>query len=164
MLRLLNEPSSPWWEPGGRDTVVAQAFVQAEDTLRQRLGPNRSRWTWGRLHVMEFEHPFGRLPVLRRIFNAPAPPTGGDAFTVNSGGFSVGTFRQVVVASYRQILDVGEWDRSMAIHTTGQSGLPFHRHYRDFIVPWATGQYHTLPFTVLRVREIVESSLTLAPP
>jgi len=163
-LRLLTEPSSPWWGPAGRDAVVAQALAKAEETLRERLGPNRSRWTWGRLHVMEFEHPLGRVRALRGIFNAPAPPTGGDAFTVNNGGFSVKTFRQVVVASYRQILDVGEWDRSMAIHTTGQSGLPFHHHYRDFVTPWAAGQYHTLPFAVRRVREIVESSLTLAPP
>jgi penicillin amidase len=113
---------------------------------------------------MRFEHPIGRVPVLGRIFNAIAPPTGGDAFTVNNGGFSVKTFRQVVVASYRQILEVGNWDRSMAIHTTGQSGLPFHRHYKDFVMPWATGQYHPLFFSSVKILETVESSLTLAPP
>ena len=164
ILRLLNEPSSPWWGPAGRDAVVAKALVKAEETLTQRLGADRSRWTWGRLHVMRFEHPIGRVPGLSRIFNASAPPTGGDAFTVNNAGFSVTTFRQVVVASYRQILDVGDWDRSMAIHTTGQSGLPFHRHFRDFVPMWATGQYHPLPFTSVKVLEVVEQSLTLAPP
>ncbi|HEY6102726.1 MAG TPA: penicillin acylase family protein, partial [bacterium] len=87
-----------------------------------------------------------------------------DAFTVNNGGFSVKTFRQVIVASYRQILDVGNWDRSMAIHTTGQSGLPFHRHYKDFVAAWATGQYHPLFFSSVKVLETVESSVTLAPP
>jgi penicillin amidase len=164
ILRLLNEPSSPWWGPAGRDALVAKALVKAEETLTQRLGSDQSNWTWGRLHIMRFEHPIGRVPVLGRIFNAIAPPTGGDAFTVNNGGFSVKTFRQVVVASYRQILEVGNWDRSMAIHTTGQSGLPFHRHYKDFVMPWATGQYHPLFFSSVKILETVESSLTLAPP
>jgi acyl-homoserine lactone acylase PvdQ len=52
----------------------------------------------------------------------------------------------------------------MAIHTTGQSGLPFHRHYKDFVMPWATGQYHPLFFSSVKILETVESSLTLAPP
>jgi penicillin amidase len=164
ILRLLDEPASPWWGPGGRDALVAKALAKAGETLTQRLGSNRSNWTWGRLHVMRFEHPIGRVPALGRIFNATAPPTGGDAFTVNNGGFSVKTFRQVIVASYRQILDVGNWDHSMAIHTTGQSGLPFHRHYQDFVTPWATGQYHPLLFSSVKVLETVESSLTLSPP
>ena len=164
IIRLLTEPSSPWWGRDGRDAVVTRALAKADETLTQRLGSDRSRWTWGRLHVMRFEHPIGRVPALGRIFNATAPPTGGDAFTVNNGGFSVKTLRQVVVASYRQILDVGDWDQSMAIHTTGQSGLPFHRHYRDFVEPWATGQYHPVPFTSLKVLEIIEHSLTLTPP
>lgn len=164
ILRLFDEPSSPWWGPAGRDALVGKALAEARETLTQRLGSNQSNWTWGRLHLMRFEHPMGRVPALGRIFNATAPPTGGDAFTVNNGGFSVKTFRQVIVASYRQILDVGNWDRSMAIHTTGQSGLPFHRHYKDFITAWATGQYHPLFFSSVKVLETVESSLTLAPP
>jgi penicillin amidase len=164
VIRLLNDASSPWWGSTGRGAAVAKALAKADETLRQRLGRDRARWSWGQLHVMRFEHPLGRVPVLGRIFNATAPPTGGDAFTVNNAGFSVRTFRQVVVASYRQILDLGDWDRSMAIHTTGQSGLPFHRHYRDFVVPWATGQYHLVPFSSVKVLEVVENSLTLAPP
>jgi len=164
ILRLLDEPSSPWWGPAGRDALVGKALAEAGETLTQRLGSNQSNWTWGRLHVMRFEHPIGRVPGLGRIFNATAPPTGGDAFTVNNGGFSVRTFRQVIVPSYRQILDVGSWDRSMAIHTTGQSGLPFHRHYKDFVTAWATGQYHPLFFSSVRVLETVEGSLTLSPP
>jgi len=164
IMHLLAEPASPWWGPTGRDAVVARALNQAAETLRKHLGPDRPRWTWGRLHVMRFDHPLGRVPGLGRIFNASAPPTGGDAFTVNNAGFSIRTFRQVVVASYRQIVDVGNWDRSLAIHTTGQSGIPFHRHYRDFVPMWATGQYHPMPFTSVRALEVVEDSLTLAPP
>lgn len=164
ITHLLRDPASPWWGPDGRDAVVAKALAQANEVLTQRLGSDRSRWAWGRLHVMRFEHPIGRVPALGWIFNATAPPMGGDAYTVNNAGFSPQTFRQVVVASYRQIIDLGDFDRSVSIHTTGQSGLPFHRHYKDFVPMWATGQYHPMLFSRARIQEAAQSTLTLIPP
>ena len=164
VTRFLADPQSAWWGPDGRDAVVTQALVDAEKTLTARLGSDRSRWTWGRLHVMEFVHPIGRISALAWIFNATAPPTGGDLFTVNNAGFDRKTYRQRVVASYRQIIDLQEWDRSVSIHTTGQSGLPFHRHYRDFVPMWATGQYHPMLFNRERIQQEAEGTLTLAPP
>ncbi|HXF82181.1 MAG TPA: penicillin acylase family protein [bacterium] len=163
LLRLLEDPASPWWGPQGRDAVVARALAEAAETLRRHLGSDRERWTWGRLHLTRFEHPLGRIPALGPIFNAVAPPTGGDAYTVNNGGFDPETFRQGVVASYRQILDLRDFDRSLAIHTTGQSGVPFHRHYKDFVPRWAAGEYHPLPYSERAVREAAAAVLTLAP-
>jgi penicillin amidase len=164
IMRLLGDPGSPWWGPDGREAVVAKALAQANEVLTQRLGSDRSRWRWSRLHGMQFEHPIGRVPALGWIFNATAPATGGDAYTVNNGGFSPKTFRQVVVASYRQIIDLDDFDRSVSIHTTGQSGLPFHPHYKDFVPMWATGQYHPMLFSRARIQEAAKSTLTLTPP
>jgi len=164
MTRLLNDPASPWWGSRGRDAVVAQALAEAYEVLRERLGTDRDSWTWGKLHVMRFEHPIGRVPVLGRILNATAPATGGDLYTVNNAGFNATTFRQVVVASYRQIIDLADFDRSVSIHTTGQSGLPFHRHYKDFVPLWATGRHHPLLFSRPRIEAEAEGTLTLSPP
>ena len=164
LLQLLQDPASGWWGPEGRDAKVARALAEAHSVLTDRLGRDRSTWTWGRLHVMEFVHLIGQVPALGWIFNATAPPTGGDGFTVNNAAFSQRTFRQGVVASYRQVLDLDDWDRSIAIHTTGQSGLPFHRHYTDFVPMWATGQYHPLLFSRGRIQQEAEGALTLAPP
>ncbi|MGH2398660.1 MAG: penicillin acylase family protein [bacterium] len=164
IIRLLGDPGSPWWGAAGREAIVAQALVQANEVLTKRLGSDRSGWAWGRLHVMRFEHPIGRVPALGWIFNATAPATGGDAYTVNNGGFSPKTFRQIVVASYRQIIDLGDFDRSVSIHTTGQSGLPFHPHYKDFVPLWATGRYHPMLFSRARIQESAKSTLTLTPP
>jgi len=164
LASLLADPASPWWGSKGRDAVVAQALAEAFDLLEARLGAGRDAWTWGTLHVMRFEHPIGRIRVLGWVFNAAAPPTGGDGYTVNNGGFNTRTFRQEVVASYRQIVDLADFDRSVAIHTTGQSGLPFHRHYKDFIPMWASGRYHPLLFSRPRIVAEAEGTLTLTPP
>ena len=67
------------------------------------------------------------------------------------------------MASYRQILDTADWDRSLVIHTTGQSGLPFSRHYRDFAGLWARGEYVPLLFSRARIEDAAEGRLTLAP-
>lgn len=163
MLSLLRTPSSPWWGPTGRDAVVAKAFVQANELLTAQLGPDRSTWSWGRLHKTQFIHPLGRIPALGWIFNATTPPTGGDAHTINNGGFDIPTFRHRAVASYRQVLDVADWDRSIAMHTTGQSGQPFSRHYQDFASPWALGQYHPMLFSRPRIMLALEDALTLMP-
>ncbi len=163
LLHLLRTPNSPWWGPGGRDPVVARAFDDAYALLTARLGSDRSRWTWGQLHSMRFVHPVGRIPALAWVFNATAPPTGGDGYTVNNGGFDVSTFEQRTVASYRQVLDLANWDNSLAIHTTGQSGLPFTPHYRDFVPVWATGGYHPMLFSRTRIVQALEATLTLVP-
>ncbi|MDQ7819314.1 MAG: penicillin acylase family protein [Armatimonadota bacterium] len=163
LLNLLAQPRSPWWGPAGRDAAIEQALLRAHDLLVSRLGPDAGRWTWGRLHRTVFVHPLGRVRALAWIFNAAAPPVGGDAFTVNNAGFDLSTFDQVVVASYRQVLDLADWDRSIAVHTTGQSGLPFHRHYRDFIPLWAAGRYHPLAFSPARIRQEEAARLRLVP-
>ena len=164
LLRLLRTPASGWWGARGRDAVVEEALVEAHALLTRHLGADRSRWTWGRLHTMRFVHPLGRIPGLAWIFNARAPQTGGDLFTVNNGGFAPDTFSQIIVASYRQIIDLADWDRSIAIHATGQSGLPFHGHYRDFVVLWASGRYHPMLFSRARIQQAADGTLTLAPP
>jgi penicillin amidase len=161
--RLLRDRSSRWWGSEGRDAVIADVLKEAHDVLTRRLGSDRSKWTWGRLHTMRFVHPLGHVWALSWIFNAGAPPTGGDLFTVNNGGFAEDTFSQIIVASYRQVIDVGDWDQSVAIHTTGQSGLPFHRHYKDFVSLWATGGYHPMLFSRPRIEQAAEGTLTLTP-
>jgi len=163
LLALLREPSSPWWR-GGRDHLIESAFRGAVAALERRLGPDRAQWRWGRLHQPTFVHPIGRIGALAWIFNVTPPETGGDAFTVNQAGFDPEEpFRQRIVASYRQILDLADWDRSLVIHTTGQSGLPFHRHYRDFAAPWARGEYVPLLFSRAKVEEAAAGRLTLVP-
>lgn len=163
VLALLRDPSSGWWR-GSRDRLVETALRDAVRTLEGQLGPKREGWRWGRLHQPTFVHPIGRIKSLAWIFNTTPPEVGGDAFTVNNSAFNPEEpFRQVVVASYRQILDPADWDRSLVIHTTGQSGLPFHRHYRDFAALWARGEYVPLLFSRQKIEDAAVGRLVLAP-
>jgi penicillin amidase len=50
----------------------------------------------------------------------------------------------VFSASWRQIMDVSDWDASRGIHPTGQSGHPSSRHYADMLPLWLNGEHHPL--------------------
>jgi penicillin amidase len=163
LLALLQEPDSGWWR-GNRDEMVTTALREAIRDLTRRLGPSHDQWRWGRLHQPVFVHPLGRIKALAWIFNATPPEVGGDGFTINNGGFDPEEpFQQRIVASYRQILDVSNWDRSLVIHTTGQSGLPFHKHYRDFARLWARGDYVPLLFSRSAVDGAAAERLIMTP-
>ncbi|MDR5682697.1 MAG: penicillin acylase family protein [Armatimonadota bacterium] len=164
LLGLWERPDDPWWGPGGRDRTAEEVLREAVADLTSRLGPDRTKWTWGALHQVRFNHTLGEVPVLGRLLNLRPMPSPGDGWTVNQAAYSLlRPFDQTVVASMRMILDVGEWDRSVGIHTTGQSGLPFHPHRGDFAPLWVRGDYHPMPWTAQVVRAQAAATLTLQP-
>ena len=80
----------------------------------------------------------------------------GDEYTVNATGYPEHSFDQVSGASYREILDLDAWDRSVAVNVPGQSGQPGSPHYSDLIPLWSEGKY----FPLLYSREAVEKQAT----
>ena len=65
--------------------------------------------------------------------------------------------------SMRQIVDVTDFDRTRVIHTTAQSGHPFHPHYIDFADKWRKIEYIPLLFSADAVRAAAVETLTLTP-
>jgi penicillin amidase len=163
-LLLWNRPADAWWGPGGRDRTAEEVLRQAIRDLEARLGTDRTRWTWGALHQARFNHTLSEVPVLGRLLSLPPMPSPGDAWTVNQAAYSLlRPFDQTTVASMRMILDVGEWDQSVAIHTTGQSGVPFHRHRGNLAPLWLRGEYIPMRWTAEGIRAQAEGTLTIQP-
>lgn len=132
--------------------LIAEALDLALDDLKARYGNDMARWRWGDAHVSKSTHrPFSEVAPLRRLFEASAP-TPGDTFTVNVGRHAIADdkepFANNHAASLRAIYDLANLDRSVFIHSTGQSGHPLSANYRDFAQPWAAVQY--VPMTTRR--------------
>jgi penicillin amidase len=68
-----------------------------------------------------------------------------------------------VIASYRQVLDVADWDRSRYIHPLGQSGQLLSGHYDDLHARWRSGDYVPMRFSKAAVDAAVRSRLRLEP-
>jgi len=142
------------------DQLIARALTLALDWLEARYGSDPAAWRWDEAHVAVLEHrPMSRVPYLSRLFEIRRPVP-GDTYTVNVGRYrlsdDVAPFTNVHGPGLRAIYDLDDPDRSLYIHTTGQSGNPLSPFYRSFADLWATGQY--IPMTTSR-REIEAGAL-----
>jgi penicillin G amidase len=158
--------STPRWfggedARGGRDAVLLTSLEEAVKEARERLGDDSSKWRWGKLHVAPFTHALSTDAERRALFNLPSVERNGDGNTVNSTGGP--NFRQSHGASFREILDVSDWDRSMATNVPGQSGQPGSKHYGDLLPPWAEGKYFPLLYSQQKVEATAKQRLTLEP-
>jgi penicillin G amidase len=147
LLELWDEGDPSWFtspdHPKGRawDDVALEALSAALDRLERRFGRDLDGWRWGKVHGVEFSHPFGRAnAVFERIFNRRAE-TGGAGETVLQSGYEplqpfTGTWGPV----YRMLADIGDPARSRWQSSTGQSGQPGSRHYDDRIADWRDGR------------------------
>lgn len=147
LLRLLDNPDSDWW--GGRpEAILQQALSQTTQTLRQRLGDAPDQWQWGRLHQVTFAHVLGVQPPLDQIFNQGPVPIGGDTDTVNQTAIRPESpyHNNAFSVSYRQIIDLSDFNNCQAMYAPGQSGHLASPHYGDLIQPWLTGGYFPIPW------------------
>jgi penicillin amidase len=145
----------------GKGHIAEDALEATFTWLVERFGPEPAAWQWGRLHQVRFDHVFGaESPLLDRLLrlNRGPFPLGGDGDTIAQSGvdpwhrYEAATF----TVSYRQILDVGNWDDARFILPTGQSGHPGSPHYDDMMDECLRGAYRPLLFS----RAAVESETT----
>lgn len=170
---LMADPRSPWFDDRRtpqvetRDEIIRRAMDDAVKELTERLGPKMEKWRWGDLHTATFKNQaLGQSGIswVERIFNRGPVAADGTAGTVNNTAYNLNAPYAVrSVPSYRQIVDVGDWSRSLSMHTTGQSGHPFHRHYDDMIDPWRNIGYHPMLWERRAIEAQAEGILRLEP-
>jgi penicillin amidase len=121
------------------DDLAAQSLTRAVKRLKKELGGNATKWRWGDLHHIRYHHPLAVIPSLKKSLDTELPSPGGPA-TVNVGPFPMrAPFTQTHHASYRQVIDLSDWSKSMWMASLGQSGVPWREHYRDMAEPWVEG-------------------------
>lgn len=149
----------------GRDALLLQALADGVTKLRATLGPDSTQWQWGKLHHIQFEHSLASLlpPDTAKAYGTPRYPVGGDNDTVHRGTFRKSDFRQISGSSYRQVIDVANWDNSRVQNVPGQSADPRSPHYQDLLKGWATGEYFPMAFSRAKVDSERADTLTLRP-
>jgi penicillin amidase len=168
---IIPDGNSPWFDDRAtagkvetRADVARLAAADAVAGLRARFGAPAG-WRWTEIHAITFRHPLaggGRL--LDWFFSRGPVPLAGNGTTVNKTTTNLRRpYETSEGASYRQILDVGNWDASVAINTTGQSGHPSSPHYFDQNALWRDVRYHPAPFSRAAVEAATTSRLELRP-
>jgi penicillin amidase len=137
-------------------TTLHEAFADAQKIL----GEDPAIWRWGKLHVVNFRHALDKRDAK---FDRGPIERSGDGDTVCVTVARSPSFEQVHGASFREILDLADWDRSLAINVPGQSGNPESAHYDDLIAFWSKGEYFSLLFTRAQVEQNASETTTLHP-
>jgi penicillin amidase len=145
--------------------VLEPTLRDAMADLENLLGDDQSQWAWGRLHQAQLAHPLaGMLGEATRSRATLGPlPRGGSSDTVSATTYLPGDFTQNSGASFRVVVDVGEWDNSLAMNSPGQSGDPASPHFADLFPAWAAGEAIPLLYSRARVEAVTEQRILLVP-
>jgi len=138
-----------------RDSLMLGALADAVAELNRRFGTDTTRWRWGTVHVAELRHP------LAGAFDLTPVSRAGDANTVFATGGA--DFRQTAGASYREVIDLGDFDNSVGINVPGQSAQPGSEYYDNLLPLWGSDKYFPLVFSRARVEAETKHVLKLVP-
>ena len=164
LVPALTYPGRPWFGQNAtkeRNELLIAALAAAVKDLKERSGNDMSQWTWGSLHSATFQHPLAVNAQTASLFNVGAISRGGYALTPFSTGGK--GFSQTAGATFREIMDVSDWDKSVATSAPGQSGQPSSPHFSDLAKLWADESYFSLWFSDSAVSANAETTLLLEP-
>jgi len=173
VMRNLKEDSS-WWDNvstadvvESRADIMRQAFAESLTELRKEQGKDPAEWQWGKLHTAAFKNQTlgeSGIVLIENLFNRGPFSVSGNEAAVNAAGWSADEgFEVDWLPSMRMIVDLGDLNDSLSVHTTGQSGHAYHTHYDDMIPLWAAGKYYPMWWEADSVKQAAESYLTLIP-
>jgi penicillin G amidase len=173
VMRHLDD-SSAWWDDRttselreSRDDIMRKSFEQGVAELEEIFGRDPAKWNWGEMHASTFRNgTLGESGVspIESLFNRGPFPTSGGESIVNATGWSIKDgYQTTSLPSLRMIVDLGNLNNSVTVHTTGQSGHAYHPHYIDMAPLWANVQYYSMLWDEAAVMADAEGHLVLTP-
>ena len=144
--RWIRAGTSPWFDDVRTpqredfDTLAARAMRAAI--------PEAAGIRWGRVLTTLSPHALGSVKPLDAVLGLNIGPAAraGSPYTVDVAGFGLRLpFTNSFAASFRQVVDLAEPDGALMIITTGESGNPVSRHYRDQVRRWWNGELIHVP-------------------
>ncbi|HMT20043.1 MAG TPA: penicillin acylase family protein, partial [Promineifilum sp.] len=150
---LLQEPDKAWWDDvrtanvvETRDDILRRSLAEAHAEGIATLGEDMNAWKWGDLHTITFRSDTlgsSGIGFIENIFNrGPYPTSGSESVPQKTCWNANNGFEVSCIPALRQIIDMGNLDNSLMVHSVGQSGHPMHPHYDDLIEMWRNFQYH----------------------
>lgn len=174
MRQMLAEPDHPWWDNRftetveGRDAILERTLEEAMQELVELLGGSPNSWRWTNLHTATFRNQTlgesGIAPI-EWLFNRGAFGTPGGPSIINATWWDASEGYDVIaIPSMRMVVDLGNFDRSTSINSTGQSGHAFAENYIDLAEDWAANQQHSMLWSRGEVESAAVHHLVLTPP
>ena len=146
---LFRNGKSEWFDDVGtpeKETMkesLEKSVLQTIRQLKKEFGNDQSKWTWGKVHTLTFEHPLGEKKPLNHLFNIGPFTVGGNHLTINKGQYPYDSpYRVTVGPSYRMLVDFSNMNDSQHVLPTGESGQLGSVYYKDQVNLYLNGRYH----------------------
>ena len=171
---LVKEPENSWWDDVDtnpvetRDDILRKSFKEAYKWCQKKMGKSMDKWKWGKIHTATFRNQtLGKSGIapIEAIFNRGPVPVGGSTALVDATSYDMveNSFKVVWIPSMRMIVDLSNLSNSLLVHTTGESGHPYNKHYNDMIPLWQKGKNEPLLWTRKDVDSHAKARLKLVP-
>ena len=170
---MLADPTNEWWDSQAtsnieeRDAILETALQEAWSEMVDTMGADPNEWQWGELHTATFRNASlgesGVAPI-EWLFNRGPYEVSGSGDVVNATSWNATEGYEVTwLPSVRMIVDLDDLSRSRAVHTTGQSGHAFNKHYVDMVDLWVVNDTQPLLWERPAVEAAAEGHLRLLP-
>ena len=167
LIGWLSEPTSEIFgstPEKTRTALLTQAFQRGVENLTQKLGPDMTQWQYGQVKLKHtyLEHALGKWvdEKTQNLLNLGPLPRGGNAYTPGSTGTD---YQQRSGASFRMIINTGDWDAAIATNGPGQSGNPASPFYNNLFEPWSQDQYFPVYFDRSKIETVTVHTDILIP-
>ena len=146
------------------DDIILKSFKDCISSLSKQYGENQAKWNWGSIHKITIEHPLGSVKILDRIFglNSAEYEIGGSDHTVSPYSYGAG-FKVNHGASERHIFNTANWDESLTVIPTGESGIPASEFYLSQTKAYLEGKFYKDAFSEGAVKASEKYKLVLKP-
>lgn len=155
---LMTEQPQEWLpkEFNSYADLLRASYEDARAVLTKNLGADESKWKWGEMVKVRFQHPLAAAPLIGSQFTIPAFPqngTGGLGATVNVGA----------TVSMRLIADPSNWDKTQHGIALGISGNPSSPHWKDQLDDWRAVTPRVFPFSEAAIATATKQTIVLEP-
>lgn len=161
---VIKDEKSIWWDDVStsaiedRTDVINEAFTATLDHFESKFGSDYiSKITWGELHTLEHDHPFGAIEMIRPYFNVGPLNAPSGVEVLNNIGYSMdgdSEYNATFGPSTRRIVDFSDIDNSRSILPTGNSGNIFSPHYKDQAEMYVNGEFRPMLLTRAKIEQI----------
>lgn len=148
----------------GRNQFLSEAFNNAVEDLERNLGSDMNQWQYGQeknKHTyMQHALSDASNDSIKNKLDLGPLPRGGNSYTPGSTG---GNLRQSSGASFRMIVNTGDWDAAIGTNGPGQSGNLNSPFYDNLFEPWANDQYFPVYYSRSKIDSVAVNTLKLIP-
>ena len=165
VLDWIQKPKdSPFKSDSSRNSFLMEAFKNAVGNLKKSLGEEPLQWQYGQeaYKHSSITHALGAVASSQyaKKLNLPSLPRGGNAYTPGSTGSNK---RQSSGASFRMIVNTGDWDATIGTNAPGQSGNPDSPFYTNLYEDWAKDVYFPVYYSKEKIEEHLYKRTLLTP-